>query len=249
MLSTLPFSQLIEINSKIGLLLFNCGIDFVQASPVETLEGYCEKNGLNTAEIESKIQLIIANQNQGEFKPSEYSMQQIVHYLSHTHHEYAKVKLPEIRELITHIQNEPSLSSDFKKELLAAFDAFELDLKQHIAYEEKDVFPYIEEMIRVAKNGQVSKELLDYFARMSMADIMDHHHDEMDEMPALKSVTQGLFLQSDAPLSYKAGILALKDLEADLQQHNGIEDLHLFPQAQMLESFLQKKIKQMALYN
>lgn len=247
MIRKLSISKLIDLSPKMGLVLFRNGIIISNDTSEQSLEFYCEFAKLDIDKIEKQIEGLIGEET--DFNPESFSMRQIVQYLTQTHHEYAKIKLPAIRKMMENLFLEKYLDQKHVVNLCSAFEHFEKHLNQHIAFEENEVFPFIVSMIDAAQKGNFTPSLLSYLKRLSISKIMSQHAGEEDDMHEIKEATGYFSVDENDPLSYKVTVWALQDLEMDLHRHNGLEDTHLFPQAQMLEEYLLKKAQQISSLN
>ncbi len=162
----------------------------------------------------------------------------LIAYLVNTHHDYAKSKLPHLKNNIKKlVEKEGSLPGFYE-----AFEKFSIDLKKHILLEEKVIFPHILAMFNQYQNFdyESSKKLLDD----QSADLLSASHTkDDDEMAELKILSASFSFKDTDSIDYKIIMTDLSHLEKDIHSHANIEDNILFQKARNIELLLKERIK------
>ena len=94
------------------------------------------------------------------------SIEHILMYLQRTHQYYLEKRLPELENSILNICNEEEPESILRALLASFYKDFKHDLCKHISLEERELFPYIKQVI---SGENPTNHVLDSFA---------NHHDD-----------------------------------------------------------------------
>lgn len=84
-------------------------------------------------------------------KMYKFSLEEILTYLQATHRYYLTKKLPEIEQSLVDIFSKYSESYQLLASLAYFFNNYKAKLIDHIRFEEKDLFPYIQLLIKASK--------------------------------------------------------------------------------------------------
>lgn len=146
----------------------------------------------------------------------------IVDFLLKSHAYFLSYKLPHIRaNLMAALDAEPA---DINPAIARFFDDYVDHVRRHFAYEERNVFPYL------AALSEGRTPPTDYSIERFRA-----HHDRIAEKLAeLKNIILRYYVTTVPNLMYDV-LVDLFNAEADLQNHNDIENLILIPLARELE--------------
>jgi regulator of cell morphogenesis and NO signaling len=110
------------------------------------------------------------------------------------------------------------------------------EVKEHLDYENKVVFPYISDLY-----GQIiSSEHSEKISKYSVLEYKEHHDDIEEKLKDLKNLLiKYLPLKHDLVVRRKL-LFLLSELEYDLNIHSQIEDLILIPLVTQMESHLKR---------
>jgi regulator of cell morphogenesis and NO signaling len=145
-------------------------------------------------------------------------------HIVETHHGYLREELPLLRALVdkvarAHGDRHPELA-----DVHATFTAVADELEQHLATEERDVFPAC-----VALETGGSDDVAEPIGRMV------HEHEAVAVgLARLRELTNAYEPPSDACNSYRSMLDRLRTLETDTHQHVHKENNILFPRAEAL---------------
>lgn len=168
----------------------------------------------------------------GDFKVSidfdKMSLSQLAEYIVLTHHDYVKKELPLIH---SYLQKVASRHGDKHPEMLSVLNAFvELreDMTEHMAKEERILFPrirLIEFYCNENSEAQVSRSYLE-----TPITVMEQEHENAGELLSqMRELTDNYTLPGDACTTYRLSFAALQAFEMDLHQHIHLENNILFP--------------------
>lgn len=168
----------------------------------------------------------------------KFTLGQLIYYLQHTHHFYAKLKMPQLDEMMEYIENIPNY-----RKIARAYRHFKARTLKHILLEDEIVFPWLRRLEAQLVNfePQMARELL----RENSSEVLCHDHKEdEDEMRELRTLTNRYRIESFFPLELKVFYTELERMEDDLKRHAQIEDHILFEKALELEKNVRKMLEQ-----
>lgn len=155
------------------------------------------------------------------------SLPTLLHYLKASHDYYIDFQLPFIRkELVAALDENDNLA----RLILKLYDDYAREIKLHMHYEEKTVFPYVEDLIE-------NKVTLNYDI-----DTFSKHHNQINKkLKELKNIIIK-YLPSDELHNNQltATLYDIYNNEDWLMQHSNVEDNIFIPAVRLLE----KKSKQ-----
>lgn len=191
-----------------------------------------DMHGLDPDIIEDALSSV--HRTMPEFDYDFLELPVLVAYLKHTHHEYTKAKIPHIRKNLERLQ---------LNELLSAFNRFSRDIQKHIMLEEKVIFPFILNLIRLNEEFDLyeAQSLLGQYSTDVLA--ASHTKDD-DEMKELRELTGSYQFDDKEPILYQVVMTDLARLEEDIFRHSRIEDGILFVKAKKEERLLTERISQ-----
>jgi regulator of cell morphogenesis and NO signaling len=164
---------------------------------------------------------------------SFYPLEDILEYLKATHRYYLSDLLKRIRFSIDELSKSKNDLSELQSALFQFFNYFENDLIEHVREEEKDLFPYIQQLI-AAKSGQTPNQSTK--EKMELDDFL-HHHDSQAEdlLERLVNFLNEKIKQFPDNMSLSILLTRLQFFMRDLQVHSKIEEEVLIPKAIDLE--------------
>lgn len=205
-----------------ALSSFGINLGFGDKTVAET----CEMNG-----VDCHTFLAVVNYTINDLAISEdddlISVPTLLHYLEASHRYYLDFQLPFIRRELEESINEQDALGHL---MLKFYDEYAQEIKRHMKYEEKTLFPYVQSLID-------GKPIPDYNVEM-----FSKHHDSADKKLRELKLLIIKYLPSDAHLNSKltATLYDIYNNEDWLHQHAEVEN-HIFtPAIRRLE----KKLKQ-----
>lgn len=205
-----------------ALSSFGINLGFGDKTVAET----CEMNG-----VDCHTFLAVVNFTINDLAISEdddlISVPTLLHYLEASHRYYLDFQLPLIRRELEESINEQDALGHL---MLKFYDEYAQEIKRHMKYEEKTLFPYVQSLID-------GKPIPDYNVEM-----FSKHHDSADKKLRELKLLIIKYLPSDVHLNSKltATLYDIYNNEDWLHQHAEVEN-HIFtPAIRRLE----KKLKQ-----
>lgn len=191
-----------------------------------TVEELCESEGVDSFTFLSVVNYSI-NGYLGANDVSRLSVPTLLKYLKASHEYYLGFELPFIRkELVDTLDaNNPVASL-----ILKIYDEYARSIVQHMKYEEKNVFPYVESLLNgVARDNYT----IETFSK---------HHDQTDlKLRELKNIIiQYLPADERSTNQLYATLYDIYNCEAWLAQHAEVEDNIFIPAVQLMEKHVRQ---------
>lgn len=161
-----------------------------------------------------------------ESLPDDMSPMLIVDFLRNSHDYFLSYKFPHIRANLMEALDDHH--SDINPIIVDFYDEFIGQVKEHFAYEETTVFPYIEALCR----GDVTDYRIDIFRR---------HHDEIGRrLTELKNIILRYYTTSMPNRMYDV-LVDIFNCEEDLDSHADIENNILIPMIAGIEQSIPRR--------
>ena len=191
-----------------------------------TVREVCESQGVDTYTYLAVVNFTINGYRDFD-DVSKLSLPTLVHYLKASHSYFLDFQLPSIRKKLEEALDE---RDNLARLILKVYDEYAHDVRKHMRYEEKTVFPYVDSLLN---NNPMGNYDIDTYSK---------HHGQTDVLlRELKSIIIK-YLPSDG-LHNNQLTAALYDIynnEEWLSLHAEVED-HIFVPA---IKFLEKQLKQ-----
>lgn len=212
-------SKAIQNQAQTLLVLERFGIDLGFGD--SSIEELCVSHQINP----DLFLLIIRFFNQSSLSAPELSTHDILsllEYLKRSHSYFIDEQIPKINHIIENTLNE---SDDKNIQVIYKFYRdYSNEVKEHIAYENDLVFPYINELILDQKT-----------AAYSITEYKHHHTDIEEKLEDLKNLLIK-YLPDNFPMKLRRQIFfELLELEKELNIHAHIEDHILIPFIENIE--------------
>lgn len=104
----------------------------------------CRNNDVDTNTFLSIINLRVMENQTTSSADIQISLESLVKYLHNSHDYFLNYRLPEIRKKLIEVLNENQ--ANLNKALLEYFDKFVAEVKKHMLYENKKVFPFVKDL-------------------------------------------------------------------------------------------------------
>jgi regulator of cell morphogenesis and NO signaling len=162
---------------------------------------------------------------------SRATLTALADHIEATHHDYLKRELQRLDPFLEKIARKHGPT---KPELVALREVFVLlrqDLEQHLAKEERILFPLCRQL--EAASGPVQAHCGS--VANPIAVMVREHEDAGGLLARMRELTHDYAIPEDACNTFRAVYASLQELEADLHQHIHKENTILFPRAIELE--------------
>lgn len=210
------------------------GIDFF-CNGYKTLGEVCKKRKLQARELIKQLNDIKSTTVRNKKNYASWPIEKLVDYIEQKHHSYIEEKTPIIRQFLTEICKS---CGDRYPEIHKINELFMLtagDLAAHMRKEELILFPFIRQMIKSKKDGNILPA--PYFGSVTnLTDILKaDHFAEGERFETIAKITNGYAAPADADNRLKMAYAMLHDFEMNLHTHIHLENNILFPRITDLE--------------
>lgn len=192
----------------------------------KTVNQVCEEQNVDTATFLTVVNFTI-NSERPDTSVVELSLPTLLRYLKASHEYYTGFQLPFIRK---ELQEAIDQNNNLGKLIMKLYDQYAHSITTHMKYEEKNVFPYVEDLM----NGNVNPAYdIDTYSK--------HHGQEGDKLRELKSIIIK-YLPSDGLHNNKlsATLYDIYNNEDWLRLHAEVEENIFIPAIRRLEDKYRK---------
>ncbi len=208
--------DLVEDNNQLLLVLnrFHIPFGFGEKKVCEI----CEENGIDCPTFLAVAELISGKR----FSVADVDLLTLIPYLREAHSYILDFRLPDIRETLVSAVHQPRID-DVAVRIIKFFDEYVDEVRNHMDYEDRVVFPYIENLIKGVRSDS-----------FRIADFASKHESVVSKLNELKDI----FLQHYSMPNTRMLNRALFNIAAcgdDLVSHCEIENYLLVPAVENLE--------------
>ncbi|MDA0840263.1 MAG: DUF542 domain-containing protein [Planctomycetota bacterium] len=199
-----------------------------------TLLNVCEERGLEPLSVARVLQAVAQSMpRHRRVDCSRMSLTELADHIEQTHHDYLRIELPRLTELIdeVHKRHDSCLSLFELKEVFAKLHA---DLREHVLHEEQLLFP----VVRDIDKSYSLRALQGFSVNTSIKDLNHGHEEDYRALERLRDLTDNFTPPEGASNAWRALLEGLADLDYDLHEHIHKETNILFPKAAETEAWL-----------
>lgn len=187
-----------------------------------TIAEVCSENGVDTATFLAVVNLLVSPYADGAALAEEVSVRALTDYLHNAHDYFLGFRLPAIRRKL--IGAVDCTQSDVAFAIMRYFDEYVAEVNNHMQYEEKTVFPYVEALLAGEKGSEYSMEL---FRR---------HHDRIEErLRELKNIIIKYYPTGNTH-ELNGALFDIFTCEEELTSHNAVENQIFIPAVERIAS-------------
>jgi regulator of cell morphogenesis and NO signaling len=209
------------------------GIDFCCGGHRPVAEA-CSELGIDPAAVAVDLEAALANGGTDVPRFNTWDLDLLTGYIVANHHGYVRQAIGALR---AHTRKVADVHGDNHPEVRAIADRFEAlaaELADHMAREERVLFPYVNGLAQARRGGPVPSAPFGTVKNpIRMMEI--EHQSAGDAMASIRTLSGGYALPADACTTYRVTYRELQAFEADLHRHVHLENNVLFPKALVLE--------------
>ena len=192
----------------------------------------CEKRGVEVGEV---LQTLIHSDEQADVGQlvdvDSMGLTELADHIEATHHAYLRQELPRLHVMTEKVAQVHGDKDERLFQMRKAFVALKAELEPHMMKEEQILFPMVRQL-------EASTERQKFHCGSIANPIrqMEYEHDQAGDALAILNASTDAYTPPDwACNTYRAMLVSLAQLEADLHQHIHKENNVLFPKALGLE--------------
>jgi len=189
----------------------------------------CKVNNIDCDTFLSVINFLTEGNVELQEEYNSVNLETVIGFLKNAHSYFISYKLPLIREKLNDAVPGNELTEPYKIVLLNFFDEYVDEVKKHMEYEDKTVFPYVLNLLK----GELSS---DY----KILDFEDHHTDVDSKIAELKNILIKYHPSDSVNFKLNDVLFDLLGCERDLAMHNMVEDHFFVPVVEVIELKLSK---------
>jgi len=189
----------------------------------KSVEEVCRRNRVDVTTFLAVVNLTINGITHHDI--GELSVETLLGYLKACHHYYLEFQLPSVRK---ELSDSIDIQEGVGRLILQVYDEYAREIRRHMHYEEKMLFPYVEKLIQGETSTNYS---IDDFAK---------HHAEADK--SLKELKQLIikYLPSDINDNHRltSALCHIYNNSEWLDNHQTVEDVIFVPLIRSVEQHL-----------
>ncbi|MFN8240332.1 MAG: hemerythrin domain-containing protein [Bacteroidales bacterium] len=213
-----------------GYLLFMEHFGIVPPFQNNTIRAYCRENDIRQELFISFYNIYSGENVTGEedFTPEDLPL--IMRFLENSHRYFLDEIYPDIRKLIKLLRD---VNKSYEISLVDKFfSEYFNEVKEHLAYEEKTVFPYIRDLCHIPGNNKKARGS----GKFSVAVYKKHHNDIEEKLDDLMNLLIKYLPGNNDNIERRKVLKSIHELNDDLTVHQKIEDLVLIPLVEKIEN-------------
>ena len=196
----------------------------------ESLAQLEQKGEMDSAFLVELVDIFVSDENFNVSKLKSFPLTSILDYLKKTHLYYQDRKIPQMENLTSELAR--CMNKNASEILHFFFLKFSTELTKHIEFEEKNVFPYIQDLI----DGKKPENARNSFR---LSKFMQYHNDDIEQqLGEFRIHLNTTFSELKTELAFKHFCQHTENFEKDLKLHAAIEDDLLMPRALKIEQQL-----------
>jgi regulator of cell morphogenesis and NO signaling len=174
-------------------------------------------------------------------------LQSIIEYLIKTHVYYINSRLPRIEQFIELLVDHYGKFDMHLYLLKDYFNDYKRDMLAHICIEERELFPYVLNLIKTADQHPGQTELYNLLEKNSITRFINEHFHVEDELGEIRRRLNNYSEANNHKVQITTLFYELRLFEIDLLTHGKVEDEILVPRAREIESQLKRKLLRKAM--
>ena len=177
-----------------------------------TVEEVCQSNQVDANTFLRVVNFINKGHAQSYANVDHISVGSLINYLKNAHHYFLDFQLPSIRRKLLEAID-CSTDNEITFLILKFFDGYVQEVRNHMNYEDMNVFTYVENLQKGIKDENYN---IDMFVR-------NHNHID-DKLTELKNIIIKYYPDNQKAYMMNAVLFYIYNSEKDLASHNEVED-------------------------
>ena len=233
MSATATVGQLVVESPARARVFERYGIDYCCGGKIPLADA-CAKKGVDLQQVLHDL----LNEDAQPAAPAQdwaaASLNELTQHIVSTHHAYLRQELPRLEFLTQKVVNAHGERHVALQQVHHIFMNLKADMEAHMRKEEEILFPMCQQLDSATEIPEFHCGSL----RHPIAVMLREHDDAGVALETMRQLTQNYTPPADACNTYRAMLVSLAQLEADMHQHVHKENNILFPRAIALESKL-----------
>ena len=220
----MTLAQIVTDDYRAATVFARHGLDFC-CKGRRDLQSACAEKGIDPAGLLEELDIALTRPEAvNDF--SQYSLAELTGYIVRVHHSYVKLQGPQVYQFVTKVASKHGDRFPHMKEVHALFAELLEELYDHMANEEKVLFPQIAQLERGLAGGEPAKPL-----PLRICVLEDEHTHAGELLAQIRELTHNYTPPEGACTTHRLAVQMLEAFEADLHRHVHLENNILFPKA------------------
>ncbi len=212
-------SDLVSNNYRILLVMSRFGIRLGMGD--KTIGEVCAENGVDTATFVAVTNTVLYPESAPAVCIDSVSVPSLLQYLHSSHDYFLAFRLPGIRRDLVDVLG--GRQDDLTKAVIRYFDEYVSEVRKHMMYEEKTVFPYVRSLVAGDYKGNYN------------IGIFRGRHDQVEaRLTEFKNILIKYYPSSGSN-ELNGVLFDIFNCENDLASHNLVEDKLFVPVIMLME--------------
>jgi len=212
-----------------------------------SLEQACEQEKVNMSLLLEMLRTFSDSNHFPKDELNRLPLQSIIEYLIKTHVYYINSRLPRIEQFIDLLVDHYGKFDMHLYLLKDYFNDYKRDMLAHICIEERELFPYVLNLIKVSQEEPGQVELFHFLEKDSISRFINEHYHVEDELGEIRRRLNNYSEANNHKVQITTLFYELRLFEIDLLTHGKVEDEILVPRAREIENQLKRKLLRKAM--
>lgn len=212
------------INEDHSLLLVVSRFGLSLGFDNKTVKEVCETNGIDCNTFLAVVNFLSEGNVEVGNVYDNISIVSVIGYLKNAHNYFLDFKLPSIRNKLLEAVNAPDQNIPYGVIFMKFFDEYVSEVRKHMEYENKVVFPYALQLLKGRKDPQYS------------ISVFQERHNEIDsKLIELKNILIKYYPAKGSNYLLTEVLFDILSCEIDIASHNRVEDYLFVPTIEAIE--------------
>jgi len=190
----------------------------------KTVKEVCESSNIDCDTFLAVVNFLSEGNFEVDNVYEDISIVSVVGYLKNAHSYFLDFKLPAIRNKLLEAVNVTDQSIPYDIIFMKFFDEYVAEVKKHMQYEDKVVFPYVLQLL----NGKQD-------SRYSISVFHDRHNEIDSKLEELKNILIKYYPAKGSNHLLTEVLFDILSCEIDIVSHNRVEDYLFVPAVEAIE--------------
>ena len=233
-------SEIVKDNFRYAEIFEKHNLDFCCRGK-RPLDEACADKNLDVTKIIEELSNVKNGANVAT-NPDKWEIDFLIDYIVNTHHSYVAKMLPLISVHAQKVYNAHGKNHAEIREIIEKFEFVKNELELHMMKEEKMLFPYMKQLVRMKKEN-IKFRAAPFGTVSNPISVMEKEHENAgNSFFRIRELSNNYAPPEDACNTFTVFYEELKDFENDLHKHIHLENNILHIKAIKLEEGLKNKI-------
>ncbi|MDD4968737.1 MAG: hemerythrin domain-containing protein [Paludibacter sp.] len=215
-------SDLINENHSLLLVISRFGLSLGFGD--KTVKEVCQLNGIDCTTFLAVVNFLSEGNFEVGVDYENISIVTVIDYLKNSHVYFLDFKLPAIRNKLLEAINAPDQSIPYEVIFMKFFDEYFSEVRKHMEYENKVVFPYVLKLLKGEKDPKYN------------INVFQERHNEIEsKLEELKNILIKYYPAKGNNHLLTEVLFDILSCEIDLASHNRVEDYLFVPAIEDIE--------------